>query len=62
MKYFEAYGLRSAAVPWTVSKCCLPKLVVPSVDSNTFNEAGLDNCDGEEMWEWLGAISCGIDV
>ena len=50
----------------TVSKEILTNITVPCIDSSHYEglQQGVNQlaCNGKEYYEWLGAISCGVDV
>lgn len=58
--------LRATRHSCTISKEILINIAVPTIDSSHYE--GLNQevnqlvCSGKDYHEWLGAVSCGVDV
>ena len=59
--FFESKGLLVSPVPWCVRTQWLNNVRTPVLDSNA-TVATEQSCGREELWEWLGALACGIDM
>lgn len=59
-KFFESKSLPISPVPWCVRTQYL-NVRTPALDSGVV-VATEESCGREELWEWLGAMACGIDM
>ncbi|XP_076470343.1 ribonuclease P protein subunit p40-like [Babylonia areolata] len=60
-QFFMSKGLVVSPVPMAVRTQWLNRASVPVVDSAVVEETE-QSCSREALWEWLGAVACGIDM
>ncbi|KAK7497717.1 hypothetical protein BaRGS_00011112 [Batillaria attramentaria] len=60
-KYFESKGFIVTPVPTSAQVQWQTSIQMP-VLSSAVSKATEDSCGREALWEWLGAVACGIDM
>lgn len=60
-KYFESKGFLITPVPISIRTQLQTSIQTPALNSavSTHTE---ENCSKKELWEWLGAVACGVDM
>lgn len=60
-KYFESKGIDAIKVPLIKRVQWLTSVKVPVLNSS-YGTRKEESVSYEELWEWLGAMACGVDM